>query len=128
MILSIVLTILIGALVGWLAGLVMKSKHGFWMNCLVGIVGSAIGSALFHAIGIGGGMIIEILIDIVGTCLLIFILRLILGKKWYFSKSINNSLNKKMSCLINQITHFLFNWDFLITVGRNNLLSNFYSF
>lgn len=82
MILSIVLTILIGALVGWLAGLVMKSKHGFWMNCLVGIVGSAIGSALFHAIGIGGGMIIEILIDIVGTCLLIFILRLILGKKW----------------------------------------------
>lgn len=82
MILSIVLTILIGALVGWLAGLIMKSKHGFWMNCLVGIVGSAIGSALFHALGIGGGMVIEVLIDIAGTCLLIFILRLILGKKF----------------------------------------------
>lgn len=82
MILSIVLTILIGALAGWLAGLIMKSKHGFWMNCLVGIVGSIIGGAIFNALHIGGGMIIEILIDVVGACLLIFILRLILGKKW----------------------------------------------
>lgn len=82
MILSIVLMILIGALIGWLAGLVMKSRHGFWMNCLVGIIGSAIGGWLFHQLGIGGGIIIEILIDIAGTCILICLLRLIMGKKW----------------------------------------------
>ena len=82
MILSIIITILVGALIGWLAGIIMKSKHGFWINCLVGIVGSALGSALFGLLHIGGGLIVNIVIDIVGTCLLIVILRLIMGKKW----------------------------------------------
>ena len=37
MILVIILEILIGALVGWLAGKLMKSKNKrFWINCLVG--------------------------------------------------------------------------------------------
>lgn len=79
---TILLTILIGALVGWLAGIVMGSHHGFWINCLVGILGSFLGGSLFHTLGIGGGMIIEILIDIAGTCILIVLLRLIMGKKW----------------------------------------------
>ncbi|MBQ6780873.1 MAG: GlsB/YeaQ/YmgE family stress response membrane protein [Treponema sp.] len=83
MILSIVLTILIGALVGWLAGLLMKSKHGFWMNCLLGIVGSFIGWGIASALGFGAtNLIATILVDIGGTCLLIAIVRAILGKKF----------------------------------------------
>ena len=82
-VLSIVLTILIGALVGYLAGLIMKSKHGFWMNCLIGIIGSFIGFAIANALGLASGNLIwEILIDIGGTCLLIVIIRLIMGKKF----------------------------------------------
>lgn len=54
MILSIVLTILIGALIGWLAGI----------------------------LGIGGGLIVKLLIEVLGTCLLIAIVRLIMGKKF----------------------------------------------
>lgn len=81
MILSIIITILIGALIGWLAGLIMKSKHGFWINCLVGIIGSFLGGWIGSLIGIGGG-ILGFVMSIVGTCLLIVILRLIMGKKW----------------------------------------------
>ena len=40
---NIIITILIGALVGWLAGLIMKTNHGFWIRVLLGIVGSAVG-------------------------------------------------------------------------------------
>ncbi len=83
MILSIVLTILIGALIGWLASIFMKSKHGFWMYCLLGIVGSALGRWLAGALKIGGGgLIIELVIEILGTCLIIAIVRLIMGKKF----------------------------------------------
>ncbi|MBQ4497754.1 MAG: GlsB/YeaQ/YmgE family stress response membrane protein [Spirochaetaceae bacterium] len=82
MILSIVLTILIGALVGWLAGMFMKSKHGFWMNCLLGIVGAALGGWCANLLHIGGGLIVQLIISVLGTCLLIFIVRLIMGKKF----------------------------------------------
>ena len=34
---NIIITILIGALVGWLAGLIMKTNHGFWLRVLLGI-------------------------------------------------------------------------------------------
>ena len=82
MILVIILEILIGALGGWLAGKLMKSKNKrFWINCLVGIVGSFLGGWIGGLLGIGGG-ILGFVMSIVGTCLLIVILRLILGKKF----------------------------------------------
>ena len=79
---SIIITILVGALVGWLAGMIMKSKHGFWVNCLLGILGALLGDALAGALHIGGGFIVELLIAIGGTCIVIAIARLIMGKKF----------------------------------------------
>jgi len=32
---NIIVTILIGALAGWLAGLIMKTKGGFWFNAVL---------------------------------------------------------------------------------------------
>lgn len=82
MILNIILTILIGALFGWLGGLVMKSSHGFWINCLLGILGSFLGFGLARLIGLSGGWLINCLINLGGTCLVIVIARFIFGKKW----------------------------------------------
>lgn len=79
---AIIVTILIGALIGWLASLIMKSSHGFIASCLIGIVGSALGGWLARLIGLDGGIIVTILIDIAGACVLIALLRLILGKRW----------------------------------------------
>ncbi len=80
---SLIVTILVGAFIGWLAGIFMKSKHGFWMSCLLGIVGSALGSGIANALKIGGGgLIYSLVIGILGTCLVIAIVRAILGKKF----------------------------------------------
>ena len=53
MVMIIIFTIVIGALIGWLAGIFMKSKHGFWTNCLIGIIGPPVGSALFVGCAVG---------------------------------------------------------------------------
>lgn len=34
-----IITILVGALIGWLAGKLMNSSNGFWMDALIGVVG-----------------------------------------------------------------------------------------
>ena len=82
MLLSIIISILIGAFIGWLAGVIMKSKHGFWMNCLLGIIGGAVGSGLSGVLGVKGGLVVSTAMGVVGTIIVIAIVRLIMGKKW----------------------------------------------
>ena len=79
---SIIITILVGAFVGWLAGLLMKSTHGFWVNCLLGILGAFLGGAIASVLHISGGFIVSLIIQVLGTCLVIAIARLIMGKKF----------------------------------------------
>ena len=81
---NLLITILVGALIGWLAGILMKSAHGFWLSCLLGIVGSAIGGWLASALGIhiGSGLISSLIVGVAGTCILIAIVRAIMGKKF----------------------------------------------
>lgn len=79
---SIIITILVGAFVGWLAGLFMKSTHGFWVNCLLGILGAFLGGAIASVLHISGGVIVSLIFQVLGTCLVIAIARLIMGKKF----------------------------------------------
>jgi len=69
--LGIVIDILVGALVGWLAGLIMKSKGGFWRNAIMGILGGFVGGLL--PLGIIG--------SILGACLVIFVYEKFILKK-----------------------------------------------
>lgn len=75
---SLVWTLVIGGLVGWLAGLLMKtgSQMGLLVTILVGIVGSWLGFWLsavlgFRATDMAAGLIVRIL----GAMLLIVLLR-----------------------------------------------------
>jgi uncharacterized membrane protein YeaQ/YmgE (transglycosylase-associated protein family) len=83
MIWNIIITILIGALVGWLAGLIMKSEHGFWVRVLLGIVGSAVGRLIAGLIGIHAETVSigGILISVAGACLVVWLMRKLIGKK-----------------------------------------------
>jgi uncharacterized membrane protein YeaQ/YmgE (transglycosylase-associated protein family) len=72
------LTLIIGGIVGWLASILMKTnaQMGILANVVVGIVGSFLGVALANALKIGpygevGGWVIAI----AGAALLIGILR-----------------------------------------------------
>ena len=76
---AILLFILIGAAAGWLAGLIMKGG-GFGMlgNIIVGIVGGFLGGWLTRILGFsnGGGLGWQILVSVLGACLLLFIISL----------------------------------------------------
>jgi len=75
---SLIVTLVIGGIVGWLAGLIMKTRAqmGVLANVAVGIVGSVVGSWLFAALGLvaygGSGRFV---MAIVGAVVLIWLLK-----------------------------------------------------
>jgi len=56
---NFILWLLFGALVGWLASMVMKTdaQQGTILNIVVGIVGAFLGGFVFNLLGIGGSSI-----------------------------------------------------------------------
>lgn len=79
-----IITILVGALIGWIASMIMKTdaQQGAIANILVGIVGSLLGRWLFSdVLHIGGATaagsfsIMGLIWGIVGAVILIFILK-----------------------------------------------------
>ena len=76
---NLIVTLIIGGIVGWLASLVMKTnaQMGLIANIGVGIVGGAIGGWLAVQLGIGGGALMTWVMAVVGAALLIFLLRAI---------------------------------------------------
>ncbi|MDB5990091.1 MAG: GlsB/YeaQ/YmgE family stress response rane protein [Herbaspirillum sp.] len=72
--------LIIGAIAGWLAGVLVKGGgFGVLVDILIGIVGAFIGGWLAGATGIavGGGMIASIVTATIGAVILLVILRLI---------------------------------------------------
>ena len=76
---DLIIFLVIGAVAGWLAGVIMKGGgFGLVGDIIVGVVGSLIGGWLFGLIGIAaGGLIGSIIAAVVGAIILIAILRLI---------------------------------------------------
>lgn len=74
---NIIISICIGALVGWLAGILMDMKQGFWMNALLGIAGSVVGRLVAGLLGIHANRISigGILISVAGACLVVWLFR-----------------------------------------------------
>jgi len=73
--------IIVGALAGWLAGLVWKgSGFGLIGNIITGIIGGMIGVWAAGELGIlGGGFIYQVLVAAGGALILLILLRLIRG-------------------------------------------------
>lgn len=76
---SIIIFLVIGAIAGWLAGVVMKGGgFGLVGDIVVGIIGAVIGGWLFGVLGIAaGGLVGAIISAFVGACVLLFVIRLI---------------------------------------------------
>ena len=77
---TIIIWLIIGAIAGWAAGLLVKG-YGFGLlgNILVGIVGAIIAGWLLPFVGfvIAGGIIAEIINAIIGAVILLLIIGLI---------------------------------------------------
>lgn len=77
---ALLIFLLIGAIAGWLAGIIMQGGgFGLIGNIIVGVLGAFIGGWILPRLGIsvGGGMIDQILSALVGAVILLFILGLI---------------------------------------------------
>jgi uncharacterized membrane protein YeaQ/YmgE (transglycosylase-associated protein family) len=71
-------TIIVGAIVGWLASILMKTnaQMGAIANILVGIIGSSIGFWLAGTLGLSAsGPIVGWVFAVLGAAILIFILK-----------------------------------------------------
>ncbi len=77
---SLLVFIIIGAIAGWLAGLIVKG-YGFGLlgNIVVGIVGAFIAGLILPRIGlsIGGGIVAAIIHATLGAVILLVLIRLI---------------------------------------------------
>ncbi len=80
---NVIISILIGAVAGWLAGVIMKSKSSAVLkNIILGIVGGFVGGWLLGILGFStSGWIGSIITSTIGAVVLIFIGRLIFDKK-----------------------------------------------
>lgn len=74
---DLIISLVIGGIVGWLASIVMKTnaQMGWIANVLVGVVGSALGFWIAGMVGIdASGGVLRFVIAIAGAALLIAIL------------------------------------------------------
>jgi uncharacterized membrane protein YeaQ/YmgE (transglycosylase-associated protein family) len=83
---NFILWLLFGALVGWLASILMRTdaRQGALMNIIVGIVGAFIGGLVFNFLGFGGGGINNsnfslsgLLVAFVGAVILLAVVNLV---------------------------------------------------
>lgn len=67
-------TLVMGALVGWIAGRLMDMEGSLLRNVVVGVVGSVVGSLVFGLLGFYAyGAIANLVVSVVGACLFIWI-------------------------------------------------------
>jgi len=75
---GILVSLGIGAVAGWLAGIIMKSKSGLLFNIILGLVGGIVGGFILSLFNLNiPGIVGSIIGSVVGACLVIFIVRLI---------------------------------------------------
>ena len=82
-IINIIAWIILGAIAGWLASIVMKTnaQQGFVMDVIVGIIGAFIGGWVLSLLGVGGGVtglnIASILTAFIGAVILLALIRVV---------------------------------------------------
>ncbi|HEU5101897.1 MAG TPA: GlsB/YeaQ/YmgE family stress response membrane protein [Roseiflexaceae bacterium] len=78
---NLLLWLLVGAVIGWLASMVMRTdeQQGAVLNIIVGIVGAAIGGFLFGANTINTGVfsLSALLVSFVGALILLAIVNML---------------------------------------------------
>ena len=77
---SLIIFLLIGAVAGWLAGVIVRGYGlGLVGNIVVGVIGSLVGGWLFSHFHLvhGGGLLGDVIGATVGAVILLFLIRLV---------------------------------------------------
>lgn len=84
---NIVIWIIVGAIAGWLASLVMKTnrQQGLLMDIVVGIIGAFIGGWVLNLLNVNAGVtginVMSIFTAFIGAVILLAILRAVSGRR-----------------------------------------------
>ena len=76
---DILIVLAIGAVAGWLAGIVMNSKGSLLRNIIIGIVGGFVGGYLFSLLKIDINLTVgsinfgTVIVSAIGACIVIFV-------------------------------------------------------
>jgi uncharacterized membrane protein YeaQ/YmgE (transglycosylase-associated protein family) len=80
---GILLWIVFGGIVGWLASILMKTRGGIFLDIIVGIVGAVIGGFVMSLVG-GAGVVgfnlYSFVVALIGAIILLAIVKAISGK------------------------------------------------
>ncbi len=76
---GLIVWLIIGGVVGWLAGMIMRDNQGIVMNIVVGIVGSFLGGLIFaHGEINNSPLTVEtFLVSLIGAVILLAIVNLV---------------------------------------------------
>ena len=77
---NILLWIILGAVAGWIADMVMGSAHGLLEDIVLGIIGAFVGGFIMNFIGqsgVTGFNFYSLIVAVIGAAVLIFLGRLI---------------------------------------------------
>jgi uncharacterized membrane protein YeaQ/YmgE (transglycosylase-associated protein family) len=76
---NLILWLVFGALVGWLASIVMNDREGILLDIVIGIVGAMIGGFLFGGPTINSGVfnLTALVVSFVGAVILLGIVNLV---------------------------------------------------
>jgi uncharacterized membrane protein YeaQ/YmgE (transglycosylase-associated protein family) len=77
---NILLWIVLGAVAGWIADMIMKSDHGVIEDIILGVIGAFVGGFIlnfFGQSGVTGFNIYSLIVAVIGAVVLIFLGRLI---------------------------------------------------
>jgi uncharacterized membrane protein YeaQ/YmgE (transglycosylase-associated protein family) len=80
---GIILWIVFGAIVGWIASIIMKTRGGIIMDLVVGIVGAVIGGFVMNLLGYGGVAgfnLYSFLVALLGAVILLAIVKAVSGR------------------------------------------------
>lgn len=80
MLVAFIIWIVVGAIIGWLAGLLIQGGgFGFVVDALIGILGSVLAGWLFPRLGIslGGGVVGSVIAAIIGAAIVALAVRLL---------------------------------------------------
>ncbi len=85
---GLIITILAGAFIGWIASMIMKTdaQMGAIANIVCGLLGALIGGFVADMLGLGGPRgagfnIMQLIVGIVGACIVIALYKAITGSR-----------------------------------------------
>lgn len=79
---GIILWIIFGGIVGWIASLIMKTRGGIFLDIVVGIVGAVIGGWVMSILGYGGVGAFDFygfVVALIGAIILLAIVKAVRG-------------------------------------------------